>query len=456
MAMTTPDANWVRACLPADISRLVVAFSGGVDSTVLLHLASRTGLPVSAVHVHHGLQPAADDWAAHCRRFCDSRGIPLSIEKVDVKTRGTGIEAAAREARYAVLARSITDGACLLTGHHADDQAETLLLRMLRGTGPDGLSGIEAYRRFGGGWLARPLLDLTRVQIQSIAVEAELQWIEDPSNARCTQDRNYLREKIMPALTLRWPRASRSIARLAGLAAKQRGVLEDLLEDKLRQLCADETGPLPLAGLAAMNAPMQAAVLRAWIARAGMRAPSQRRLSAGLQGFLSARADRTPQLEWSDGQVIRHGDWLYRLPVTGPVVPERRQWVMHSAVTVAWQGAVGWMPQGSDEFAVPEPLCNTVLSLRRPQPGERVTLPGRPQKLLTEYAREAGVLPWWRAALPVAEAGDGQVLAVGALGLTQAGAEQIRANAWRFVWKAAAGPADADLRYVCKPVPAGY
>lgn len=451
MVMTAPDADSIRACLPGDVNRLVVAFSGGVDSTVLLHLAAQTGLALNAVHIHHGLQSAADDWAAHCQRFCDSRGIPLSIEKVAVQPSGEGIEAAAREARYEALARAITSGACLLTGHHADDQAETLLLRILRGTGPDGLRGVEACRRLGAGWLVRPLLDCTRAEIEAVATQAGLDWIEDPSNASVAQDRNYLRSQILPVLRQRWPKLAMSFSRLAGLAGEQRTVLTLLLDEKLRGLCADETGPLALDALAAMPQPMQAAVLRAWISHAGMRPPSQQRLYAGLRALVSAKEDRTPKLEWPQGQVLRHGDWLYRLPVAAPVLPQRQQWSMHSAAALAWQGTVGWMPQDRDEFTVPESLRNTGLSLRGPEPGERVTLPGRPQKLISEYAREAGILPWWRAALPVVQASDGRVLAIGVLGLTKAGAEQLDANAWRFVWNVVGGAADGDLAYVCRP-----
>lgn len=455
MAMNTPDVDWIRAALPGDVDRLVVAFSGGIDSTVLLHLAMQTNLPVSAVHVHHGLQSAADDWAAHCERFCDNRGIPIHIEKVDVKVDGAGLEAAAREARLAVFARLMTSGACLLTGHHADDQAETVLLRMLRGTGPDGLSGMRACRRFGDGWLARPLLGSTRAQIAAIASRAGLQWIEDPSNARCTQDRNYLRQRVMPALSQRWPRASSTLARLAGLAGEQRVVLEDLLVEKIRDICADETGPLALEPVTDMQAPMQAAVLRAWIMQAGMRPPSQRRLSSGLHALLSARGDRTPILEWSDGQVIRHGAWLYRLPGAPPAVTEPQRWPLQVSPTLDWQGALGWVSCASDDKAVPPALRDEVLQVRRPQPGERVDLVGRPSKLITEYAREAGVVPWWRSELPVVETAAGEVLAVGVLGLTAAGAARVDIDEWRLHWQMGAGAAPGDWAYVCKPVPKG-
>ncbi len=451
MGMSAPDANAIRACLPASVDRLVVAYSGGVDSTVLLHLAAESGLPVVAVHVHHGLQSAADDWVAHCQWFCDQRQIPLTIKKVDVKNTGNGLEAAAREARYSTLAEAMTPGACLLTGHHADDQAETLLLRMLRGTGPDGMTGIEACRSFGEGWLARPLLPFTRFQIEALANDAGLRWVEDPSNAHCSQDRNYLRQTIMPALRQRWPQATNTLGRLADLAGEQRVVLNALLQEQLRESCADDMGPMSLQRLVAMTPPMQAAALRAWIAAAGLRPPSQRRLRAGLLALLSAKNDRTPKLEWSQGQVARHGDWLYRLPRELPTVPAAQPWTLSATTTLDWQGVLGWIPTGSDEFAVPEPLHGAVLNVRPPQVGERLALAGRPQKMIMDCARESGILPWWRSKLPVVETPEHGVLAVAGLGLTRAGVAQLQGGDWRLVWSVAADTTNCDLRYIHQP-----
>lgn len=451
MDVNLPDPDSIRAALPAAVQRLVVAFSGGVDSTVLLQLASLSGLPVKAIHIHHGLHPSADDWAGHCRQFCDARRIPLDVVEVEVERSGGGLEAAAREARYDALAAALSTGDCLLTAHHADDQAETLLLRMLRGTGPDGLGGIAACRAFGPGWLHRPLLDYTRADIMAYAEQEALSWIEDPGNQTLAQDRNYLRHQVMPVMRGRWPKASATMARLADLAREQRQVLDQLLDEKLQSACADGIGPLRFDALSAAAEPLQAALLRAWLTSAGVRPPGRERLKAGLAGLLTARADRTPRLEWPDAQIVRHGDWLYRLPVVLPKPPAAITWQPGSSASAPWFGALGFVAGKGTGFACPAELADETLQLRSVQRGERVKLAGRPTKAISEYAREAGILPWWRALLPVVESGSGEVLAVGGLGLTETGLARLSADSWGLCWQLDAGRLWCDLRYLRHP-----
>ena len=194
-------------------SRWLVAFSGGIDSTVLLHALSGSRAPLQAeiiaIHVDHGLHPDSRQWAMHCQQFAEQLEVPYISKRITVDDElRSGPEAAARQARYAVLQTLLIDGDCLLSAHHEEDQAETLLLSLMRGSGPAGLAGIGAAQEFGQGRLLRPLLGVSGEAIQDYAQRHELSWIEDPSNADTRFDRNFLRREIMPRLASRWPAVS--------------------------------------------------------------------------------------------------------------------------------------------------------------------------------------------------------------------------------------------------------
>ncbi|HEX5419512.1 MAG TPA: tRNA lysidine(34) synthetase TilS, partial [Gammaproteobacteria bacterium] len=206
-----------------------VAFSGGLDSSVLL--AAMTRLPtryaLRALHVDHGLHPDSADWARRCAEFAAGLEVPYRSARVSVDAgRGDGLEAAAREARYAALAELLEPGETLLTAHHADDQLETLLFRLLRGTGVRGLRGILPRSRLGVDFVARPLLGFTRAELRAQAERWGLQWLEDPSNRDLAYDRNYLRAAVLPVVLKRWPRASQTASRLAAAAADAESILE--------------------------------------------------------------------------------------------------------------------------------------------------------------------------------------------------------------------------------------
>lgn len=224
-----------------------IAFSGGLDSTVLLHLLANlantdTLPPLGAVHVHHGLQTAADAWPAHCQSICDNLGVPLRVMRVQVQP-GASLERAARDARYQAFIEVTGAGQVLLTGQHRDDQAETLLFRLLRGAGVRGLSAMPAQRPLAAGYLVRPLLEVSRAELEAYAEEYQLEWIEDPSNADSRFSRNYLRHRVLPTLTERWPQAVSSLARTAEHLSEAQGLLGELAVMDLQ--AADQPSAFP-------------------------------------------------------------------------------------------------------------------------------------------------------------------------------------------------------------------
>ena len=212
--------------------RLAVAYSGGLDSTVLLHLLAglrgEHAYRLSAVHVHHGLLPAAEAWVAHCERQCAALGVPLRVERVSVGRAGRGLEAAAREARYRVFAGLDVD--TLALAHQRDDQAETVLLQLMRGGGVKGLAAMPAARALGGITLLRPLLETTRAEIEAHARTHGLSWVEDESNDDVRLRRNAIRRHLLPMLARTFPDAVQTLARAAGQFAEQAALLDDLAE----------------------------------------------------------------------------------------------------------------------------------------------------------------------------------------------------------------------------------
>ena len=245
--MHAPLADVVRR---DDGRGVMLGFSGGLDSTVLLHLLAantdirRNGL--GAIHVHHGLHADADAWAAQCQRSCDALDVPLSIVHVDVdRASGQGLEGAARDARHRAFAQALADDEILALAHHRDDQAETFLLRALRGSGVDGLAAMRSWRAYANGWLWRPLLDVAREELHEHATAHGLAWIEDAGNGDPRFDRNFLRNAVMPLLRQRWPQARISAADFAAsMAAKTAAegtdcVLADIEALPFRPACFD-------------------------------------------------------------------------------------------------------------------------------------------------------------------------------------------------------------------------
>lgn len=378
-----------------------VAFSGGLDSTVLLHLlaqlAHREALPpISAIHVHHGLQAVADSWPEHCQRFCDSLGIPLQLARVQVDD-GASLERAAREARYAAFVAALGEGECLLAGQHRDDQAETVLFRLFRGAGVRGLSGMAASRPLGAGILLRPILGLNRAELERYARRHGLSWVEDPSNASNDYDRNYLRNQVLPGIIRRWPAAVETIARSAEHLAEADGLLGELAQNDL--ICAGarneyigmQLPSLAIAALAELSESRQRNALRHWLAPLA-RLPDSAHW-AGWRDLRDAREDAEPIWRLADGELRRaHGRlWWLANPWLG-FVPRNQTWPDPARpLSLAGNGSLrfdGEPPGGP-------------LEVRYRQGGEAMALAGRGSRDLKRLLNEAAVPAFLRGRLPL-------------------------------------------------------
>jgi tRNA(Ile)-lysidine synthase len=400
----------------------VVAWSGGLDSTGLLHLLlqARRGyrqLMVRALHVDHGLQPAAADFRRFCRDAARKWRVPLAVISADVKLgAGQSVEEVARVARYAALAGALEPGELLLTAQHADDQLETLLLALLRGAGPAGLASMPPAAAFGATLLLRPLLALERKQLAEYAERNELSWQDDPSNTLLRFDRNYLRARVVPALRERWP----AIAKTAGRSATHCAVAAASISRSARQdLESAADGPdLEIAVLRRLAPSRRAAALRMWIADRGFNAPEVRQLLQ-LELLMAARVDAQPELRLPGLVVRRHAGRLV-LEAHSPrrtAEPSLHRW--------AWRRGALLLPDGRLEIVADR---HGDLDLAR-----------LPQQLLVQYPSGGGgrnlrklmqtlaVPEWQREQLPVMHAASnvGKALAIADLWIL----ESLRSNA---------------------------
>ena len=407
-----------------------VGFSGGLDSTVLLHaLAFEAGVReqgLRALHVHHGLHRDADAWAAHCRSACDALGVPLAVVRVDVQ-RGGGPEAAARAARHAAYADALAEGEALALAHHRDDQAETFLLRALRGSGPEGLAAMPARRPCGRGTLWRPLLAVPRQVLLDHARAHDLHWIEDPSNVDTALDRNFLRARVLPLLRERWPEAEAALARSAALSSEAAALLVPGDVGGLALVSTDDPAVLSRPSLALMPRERRARVLRRWIAALGLPALPAGGVARIESDLLPAPADAGARYAWQGAEVRAWRDGLY---AGRPVAPLPPGWVAH------WDGhAALSLPGGGTLRLHPDAAFDPPLAVRARTGGERIALPGRTHShALKHVFQDLGVPPWLRPAMPLLVDGDGAVLAAGDRIRSGAFDAWLRARGAQLAW----------------------
>lgn len=296
-----------------------IAYSGGLDSQVLLHALSCI-LPkkrLRALHVNHGWHVNSTKWAAICRQTCEKLGISCDIISIDARPKsGESPEAYARVARYTAMTQEIPVGDFLLTAHHRNDQAETLLLQLLRGSGLKGLASMPFCQEFSKVCLLRPLLDFTRTELNEYAQKHQLTWIEDESNIDLRFNRNYLRHQVLPLIHERWPQADKTIARVAANLAEADTLLDEIARQDLSLLKGSTPNILMISNLQKLNTKRRNNVLRYWLKQLGYSLPSQKQLLQ-IDILLKSRIDASPQVNWGDIQLRRYRDYIYALNLVG-------------------------------------------------------------------------------------------------------------------------------------------
>ena len=429
-----------------DVS-LCVALSGGLDSSALLAALARRRrrLPrLRAIHIDHGLHPNSRLWSAHCRSLCRQLKVPLQVLATKVaRVRGESLEAAARTARYALLEADLAPGEVLLTAHHQDDQLETVLLQLFRGSGLAGISAMPEITAFGHGFLARPLLSCTRSQLQEWMKTAGLTWVEDDTNADESLDRNYLRRRVLPLLRARWPGVASSVARSARHAAQAQRLLDEVARRDVER--AADGDCLTSGVLRGLKPERRRNAVRFWIARCGFPVPDTRRLDEICGPLLEARLDANPRVVWAD-VIVRRERGRLSIARVGPGSNTRGEAgsSARAASGASTRGASGSSPPGLTWSWAEEASCELAgvasgqlelrqdprgpldldalpseLTVRTRVGGERLRpRRGGPTRALKSLLQEAHVPPGERSRLPLVCSGE-RVLAVADLWLDE-------------------------------------
>lgn len=451
--MGAPDSGFNGERLLASLAQLPtprqywVGFSGGADSTALLQAMHecREDLPAPfhALHFHHGLQPDADAWQAHCGEFCAARDIPYRSENLQIDRSGrSSVEQAARDSRYRVVAQILGQGEIYLTAHHAEDLAETLFLNLMRGSGIEGLAGIPMLRSLERGWVARPLLEVHRFELLAYLESRGIGWLTDPSNADTTFDRNYVRQKLFPLLEERWPGLVRRLSRTARIARVTAGAVAAFIEAQSGDLIRDPLR-MPLAELLKLDTDLQTLILRQWLRRHEVPALPEQRLREFLTQLSAAGPESRAEVRW-EGWLLKHYRfelWLHRdkPDLSCPAQP----WEAGARLELGPD--LGELLLVGDPVAVPDGW-----RVRARRAGDRIrTRPHGSRQELKHFFRVAGVPPWLRAAIPILE-WDNEPAALGDWVLGNRLHEWLRENDQQIRWQPADGVL-ARLRADCQP-----
>jgi len=426
------------------VNRYLVGFSGGADSTALLHALSkindRVGNPFVAVHVNHGLHDDAVAWQTHCETFCLRHQIRLYCLDIDLEHRsGAGLEAEARNLRYQAIETLLEPGDCLLTAHHADDQAETLLLNLLRGSGVDGLSAMPMHRVLGVGVLQRPLLAFQNSALVDYLRDNDIEWLEDPSNQMLNYDRNYLRHTVMPLLETRWPEVNKRLLLSCKAMAQARSLLHRIADEYLGQQLSHPF-VLHIEGQLSQDPALFNLVLRSWLRQTGVPSIPAHSLESLSQQVQKARGGHRISIHWAGWRLrfYKHRLWL------------------HTDTEIPSFPVTGW-PHGCTEIDLGNELGQLVVEGRHPgvphgkfKVGNRSNIganairKGTHHQSLKNLFQSAGIPPWLRDYIPLCSL-DGELVALGDWCFNEQFATWMSEHQVMLCWR----PKNPLLKYIC-------
>lgn len=412
---------------------IAVGFSGGMDSTVLLHALA--GIPearasgLRAVHVDHSLHPESATWAQRCAAFAAQIEIPFESVAVVVQVgTGHGLEAAARAARHAALGSLLRGGELLALAHHRDDQAETILLKLLRGAGPEGLGGMRALRQCGKGYLWRPLLDAPRACLLAYATQHGLPWIEDPSNGDLRLSRNFLRREILPRLTQHWPAATTALAHSAAWARHAGDFIAMQAAEALATLRGPDPATLAWRGWLDLPDALRDPVLRLWLRDLKRDEPAHFHVAELERQLRDAAADRNPCVCWDRTEVRRYRDLMHAMQRLDPLPEAWRSVWNGSALRLPCGGSLALLDANGRELKV------AGLDVRLRNGGEKLRPAGTAHRReLRLLLQEAGIPPWQRARVPLVFE-NGELIAAGDVILSDAARVLCARLDARIVW----------------------
>jgi tRNA(Ile)-lysidine synthase len=389
------------------VKKLLIAYSGGLDSHVLLHLLATLpaseGFQLRAIHIEHGLQSVAKQWPKHCRDIC--KNLAVNYETISLEltiSQGQSLEAVARKARYQAFAQALQKDEVLVTAHHKDDQAETLLIQLFRGAGVNGLAAMPTMRPFAKGQHIRPLLDQSRQALTGYAHQHELNFIEDPSNEEQRYDRNFLRHAIIPRLKNRWISINQLLARAAQHQAEAKNLLAEYLEQDLPNLKGQRNGTLSIVKLKRLSTARCKAVIRYFIDKKSFLAPSEKKLSHILSDVLNAQPSAMPCVHWQGVQIRRYQDDLYAIaPLSAHNTQQIIQWEINQPLQLPCLNRILTRDQLEDIRGLLVKKKQTV-EVRFRQGGEKIYYEQRKfSKSLKKILQERHIPIWERDRIPL-------------------------------------------------------
>ena len=446
MTLTTPLSKVIQSVIgnlsfKAEIRNYWIAYSGGIDSHVLLHvLANHQHLfdevNIHAVHINHAINSKSDQWAEHCRKECDRLNVRYIAIDVDATPKaGESPEAKARQVRYEAIMRLLKEGECLLTAHHQDDQVETLLLQLMRGCGPKGLSAMPLYSNLGKSFHIRPFLNVKREEIHAYAVAHQLKWITDDSNLDIRLDRNFIRHEVVPVLLKRWPSLGLTVSRSARYCAEAVEILEGSAKKILARINPEKSEYLSIKALKEHSQAEQKNTLRYWFQIRNLGIPSSAQLAQIIEQISIAADDASPVISWENAEVRRYRDQLYAMrKLISFDVKHRYLWDITKPLIIESIGRLVAIPvrgQGVAKKYVNE----APLEVRFRQGGETIQPIGRKEShSLKKLFQERGIPPWVRERTPLLYIDD-QLLAVSDMFSNQQFCADADENGYIFHWE---------------------
>ena len=403
------------------VTKFTIALSGGVDSMVLLDLlskAKRSSDVIKAIHINHNLHESSKEWVDFAKDACKKYKLPLIIESINPKQEGFGLEADAREQRYKKFKEIILDNECLLTAHHLDDQIETMLFRIFRGTGLDGLRSIRKKAKFGKGLLCRPLINIPREAIEQYAKLNDIKWIEDPSNKNIDFDRNYLRNNIVPSIKKRWPNAQKTITRLSSLAENNQKLLHELAKEDIGEI--EKFNVLDIGILSNKSSLRINNIFRFMILKNKMGMPSLKVLENGIDTLINAKSD-SPTITWDGFSIRKYKNTLYFFNPDlkqDEIRPLKMKWFIDQTINLGGnRGSIQARFIKGQGIALNK--CPKSLEIKYRKGGEQIKPSGHKiTKSLKNLFQENNVLPWVRDQIPLFYL-DEELISVGDLWFNQ-------------------------------------
>ena len=417
--MSKLDTEVERFVKHKNARRLLVALSGGVDSVSLLHklceLRTHYDLSIAALHVDHQIQPESEQWMKHCQAQCDELKVPLKTIKLNLQDSGHGQEAAARQARYDWFHSQITPADVLVLAHHMGDQIETVLLRLFRGSGLLGLGAMHEIRQFGLGWMARPLLGVSKEEIIAYARKKDLRYIEDPSNLDTYIDRNFLRHEILPLIRLRWPSVDQTIFRSSDHLKTIQSSLDKGAQVDLKMfLCLSKPtllgdyGCIRIGDLINLDQTRIVDVLRYWIRCEGLTLPSTGKMNELMRQVFGNETMGRGGIRWKEGEFRAYRGFLYLLPVQPKLCnPATQHWQGLDALRIKEVGVALSVRRRRGSGIRVSFIKNSPFILDW-QHKARVIRPSRSRhnRTIKNLFQESGIPSWERCRLPYVYLGD--------------------------------------------------